>query len=278
MQEFYIVDTTLRDGEQSAGVAFTNQEKIAIAALLDQVGVYQVEAGIPAMGKLEMEAIYSILSLNLKAKISTWNRANLSDIKASLDCGARNLHISAPVSDLHIRYKLNRTRLWVLEIIKRSVCYALDYGCHVTVGAEDASRADMDFLITYARLVRELGVSRLRFADTLGLLDPFTTREKITRLISEVGIDVEIHAHNDFGMATANTLAAYRAGARFLSTTVAGLGERAGNSSLSEVMEVLQKFSQLDITISSKVMETLTRFVAKAANRPELLASIRQVS
>ncbi|RYD03902.1 hypothetical protein N752_17625 [Desulforamulus aquiferis] len=144
--EVYFVDSTLRDGEQSAGVAFTNKEKVKIASLLDEAGVYQIEAGIPAMGKMEMEAIHCILGLDLKAKVSTWNRANLKDIKDSLDCGARNLHISAPVSDIHIKYKLNRSRLWVLENIKRTVSYAKAFDCEVSVGAEDASRQIWIFL------------------------------------------------------------------------------------------------------------------------------------
>lgn len=271
MQQVYFIDSTLRDGEQSAGVAFTNKEKVKIASLLDQTGVYQIEAGIPVMGKMEMDAIYSILSLNLKSKVSTWNRANLRDVKASLACGARNLHISAPVSDIHIKYKLNRSRMWVLDSIKKTVNYAKSSGCTVSVGAEDASRADLDFLIKFARLVMDEGATHLRFADTLGVLDPFTTREKIKKIIQETGIEVEIHAHNDFGMATANTLAAYQAGAKYLSTTVSGLGERAGNSSFEEVLGVLKRFARIDLSVDQRKLSSLSRYVAKAANRPGLL-------
>jgi len=262
------VDTTLRDGEQAAGVAFTVEEKVQIARLLDQVGVYQIEAGIPAMGKLETDAIYRILSLDLKARISTWNRATLGDVKASLACGARHLHISAPVSDIHIRYKLKRSRLWVLDSVRRAVSYAREHGCTVTIGAEDASRADMGFLVTFARFAREEGASRLRFADTLGVLDPFITRNKVTRIIQEVGIDVEMHAHNDFGMAVANTLAAYQAGAKYLSTTVSGLGERAGNSSFEEMVRILQEMKGLKIDVDDNKLNELIDYVAVAANRP----------
>lgn len=268
MNTVYFVDTTLRDGEQAAGVAFTVDEKVKIAWLLDQVGVYQIESGIPAMGKLEMDAIYRILSLDLKARVSTWNRATLGDVKASLACGARNLHISAPVSDIHIQYKLRRSRPWVLESVRRAVSYAREYGCTVTIGAEDASRADMNFLLTFARFAREEGASRLRFADTLGVLDPFTTRDKVAQIIQEVGIDVEMHAHNDFGMATANALAAYQAGAKYLSTTVSGLGERAGNSSFEEVVKVLQRIKGVKIDVPEEKLEELVQTVVLAANRP----------
>jgi len=268
MEQVYFVDTTLRDGEQSAGVAFTPLEKIEIARLLDSVGVYQIEAGIPAMGRVEMEAIETMLGLGLKARISTWNRADIGDVKASLACGARHVHISAPVSDIHIQYKLNRSRIWVLESVRRAVSYAREFGCRVTIGAEDASRAEMDFLIAFARLARSEGAERLRFADTLGVLDPFSTREKVSRIIQEAGIEVEIHAHNDFGMATANTLAAYQAGAKYLSTTVSGLGERAGNSSFQEVWRALQMLKGLKINLNERKLEELSRYVAAAANRP----------
>ena len=268
MDKILFVDATLRDGEQSVGVAFSAKEKVHIAGLLDAVGVYQIEAGIPAMGQLEMEAIYSILALNLKAKISTWNRTNLDDIKASLDCGARNLHISAPVSDIHIRYKLNRSREWVLDCMKRAVAYARDAGATVTVGAEDASRADMEFLLQFAREAKKEGAVYLRFADTLGVMDPFTTRNRVEQIIRRTGIDVEMHGHNDFGMATANSLAAYKAGARYLSTTVLGMGERAGNSPYEEVVEMLRYVEGIPLPVNETKLEELIRFVAGAANWP----------
>ncbi|AEF94010.1 Homocitrate synthase [Desulfotomaculum nigrificans CO-1-SRB] len=274
MEPVYFVDTTLRDGEQSPGVAFTVAEKVHIAYLLSQVGVYEIEAGIPVMGKLEMDAIYQILSLNLKARVTTWNRATLKDVKASLECGARNLHISAPVSDIHIKYKLNRSRDWVLDNVRKVVSYARAAGCTVTIGAEDASRADMQFLITFAMLAREEGASRLRFADTLGVLDPFTTREKVAHIIQETGIEVEMHAHNDFGMATANALAAQLAGAKYLSTTILGLGERAGNTSYAEIVKVLQQVKGLKINVNEQILRELIQYVAAATNRylsPDIL-------
>ncbi len=181
----HFIDTTLRDGEQSPGVAFTVAEKVDIACLLDKVGVYEIEAGIPAMGRLEMDAIDQILSKNLRARVTTWNRATLNDIKASLNCGACNLHISSPVSDIHIKYKLNRSRAWVLDNLRRTVHYARAAGCTVSIGAEDASRADMQFLILFAKLAQKEGANRLRFADTLGVLDPFTTREKVAEIIQK---------------------------------------------------------------------------------------------
>lgn len=265
MEAIFFVDTTLRDGEQSPGIAFTIEEKVQIACLLDQVGVYEIEAGIPIMGKLEMDAVYQILAKNLKARVTTWNRATLKDVQASLECGAQNLHISAPVSDIHIQYKLNRSRKWVLDNLRRVIHYAKSANCTVSVGAEDASRADMNFLISFARLARQEGAHRLRFADTLGQLDPFTTREKMALLINESGLAVEMHAHNDFGMATANALAAQLAGAQYLSTTILGLGERAGNTSFEEVIRVLEQVGGYKLNVNQLVLEELTRYVLMAA-------------
>lgn len=265
MQEVYFVDTTLRDGEQSPGIAFTVAEKVQIASLLDRLGVYEIEAGIPIMGKLEKDAIYQILANNLESRVTTWNRATLKDVQASLDCGARNLHISAPVSDIHIKYKFNRSRHWVLDNLQRVIDYARASDCTVSIGAEDASRADMNFLISFASMAQKEGAIRLRFADTLGVLDPFTTREKVARIIQETGIEVEMHAHNDFGMATANALAARLAGAKYLSTTILGLGERAGNTSYEEIVRVLQKVKGFKINPSNHILQELTQYVAFAA-------------
>ncbi|MTI80361.1 MAG: homocitrate synthase [Firmicutes bacterium] len=274
MQKVYFIDTTLRDGEQSAGVAFNKSEKVQIARMLDRIGIDFIEAGIPAMGSMEIEAIQEILNLGLKAKISTWNRANIGDVKASLKCGAKYIHISAPVSDLQIKYKLNRNRVWVLESLKRAVSYAKEFGTVVSVGAEDASRADIGFLIKFCQVAQQEGVERMRFADTLGILEPFTTKEKVSRIIQETGVDVEIHTHNDFGMATANTLAAYKGGAKYISTTISGLGERAGNSSFQEALNILQKLEGLPININEKDLAKLINYVAKAARRPQYVSVV----
>jgi len=144
-----IKDTTLRDGEQAAGVAFRREEKLHIARMLDAIGVQGIEAGIPAMGKEEEEeeTIEAILSMGLKAEISTWNRAVIGDIKASVDCGVKRVSIAVPVSDIHLKYVINRDRRWVLEQTKKVINYAKEYGLYVCVGAVDASRSTGDFLM-----------------------------------------------------------------------------------------------------------------------------------
>ena len=263
-----IDDTTLRDGEQTAGVVFSNEEKVHIARLLDEIGVHQIEAGIPAMGGDEMEAIKAIIALGLRASIITWNRPVLADIDASLACGTKAVALSISVSEIHIQHKLRQSREWVLQSVKKATKYAKSHDLYVSVNAEDASRADSNFLIQFAQTAKEAGADRLRFCDTVGVLDPFRTYEAICRLIEEVGIDIEMHTHNDFGMATANALAGIRAGATWVNTTVNGLGERAGNASLAEVVMALRHIEKIDVGIDTTRLRTISKYVAEASRRP----------
>lgn len=263
-----IDDTTLRDGEQTAGVVFANDEKIRIAKLLDEVGVFQIEAGIPTMGGAEKEAVRAIAALDLNCSILAWNRAVVSDIKASIECGVDAVAVSMSASDIHIEHKLRATRDWVLESIKEAVTFAKSHNLYVSVNAEDASRADMEFLLTFARIARDAGADRIRFCDTLGIMDPFNTFMKIKTLIDVVGIDVEMHTHNDFGMATANAIAGVKAGARFVNTTVNGLGERAGNAALEELVMALKYVEGIDLHLNTAKFRELSEYVAHASRRP----------
>ena len=266
--DLFIDDTTLRDGEQTAGVVFTNEEKVRIAQMLDEVGVHEIEAGIPAMGGDEMAAIRSIIALGLRARILTWNRAVISDIDASLRCGSQAVALSIPVSDIHIEHRLGQSRGWVLESVRRATRYAKSHDLYVSVNAEDASRAAPDFLGLFAQNAREAGADRLRYCDTVGVLEPFRTYEVVRRLIEEVGIDIEMHTHNDFGMATANAIAGIKAGAKYVNTTVNGLGERAGNASLAEVVMALKHIEKIDPGIDTTRLRTVSRYVADVTQRP----------
>lgn len=261
-----IDDTTLRDGEQTAGVVFTNEEKIKIAKMLTEVGVHQIEVGVPAMGGDEKEVIKKIVSLNLPCSILAWNRAEISDIKHSLDCGVDAVAISISASDIHIEHKLGKGRLWVLERIKKCVNFAKENNLYVSVNAEDASRASLDFLIEFTQTAKKSGADRVRFCDTIGVMDPFETYSVI-RTLSAVGIDIEMHTHNDFGLATANALAGLRAGATYVNTTVNGLGERAGNSALEEVVMALKYIRGIDLGLKTIKFRALSEYVAQASAR-----------
>lgn len=262
-----IVDTTLRDGEQTAGIVFSNQEKLEIARLLSAAGVYQIEAGVPAMKGDEKEAIKAIVKEGLRVSILGWCRAVTGDIQDAIDCGLDAVCVSVPVSDVHIEKKLKKTRAWIHDQARRAINFAKSHGLYVSCNAEDASRARMEDLITFTRIVKGAGADRLRFCDTVGILGPTQTKRMIATLKQEVGLPIEVHAHNDFGMATANSLAGYEAGAEFISVTVNGLGERAGNAALEEIIMALKYVEQNPADFDISKIKGLSEFVAKASGR-----------
>lgn len=262
-----INDTTLRDGEQAPYVAFNIKEKLAIATLLYECGANELEVGIPAMGQREQEDLKEILALNLPLPIMSWNRATMSDLEASLKCGLKAVDLSIPVSDIliDVKFKGNKERL--LRQLEEVVLQAKKENLFVCIGGEDSSRANLGFLEEVMSLGKSLGANRFRYCDTVGILTPHKTYENIKTLSALELLDIEMHTHNDFGMATANAIAGFEAGAYSANTTVIGLGERAGNASFEQVLMSLSRLLKQNNPINTKALKSLIQTVSLASNR-----------
>ncbi len=219
------------------------------------------------MGGDEKDAIKQIVKKNLKSSIMAWNRAVVSDIEQSIDCGVDAVAISISVSDIHIQNKLKTSREWVIENMVKATEFAKKNGLYVSVNGEDASRADEDFLIEFIEAAKQAGADRFRFCDTVGVMDPFTIRNKIERIYNKTKFDIEMHTHNDFGMATANAIGGVLGGANYVGVTVNGLGERAGNAALEEVLMSLIHVLKCHSNIDTRRFKELSEYVSRASGR-----------
>jgi D-citramalate synthase len=262
------LDTTLRDGEQMPGVALAPNQKLEIARALDDLGVDIIEAGAAITSEGERQAIKMISRAGLKAEICSFARALNVDIDAALDCEVDSIHLVVPLSDIHLQYKLKKSRADVKKMALDATRYALDHGLIVQLSAEDATRADPAFLKEFFLAGVEEGAKRVCVCDTVGVLTPERSKELFTDLTKVIKVPVAAHCHNDFGMATANTLAAVQGGAREVHVTVNGLGERAGNASLEEVALGLVKFYDTHSGIQLKKLYEISRLVERVTNLP----------
>jgi len=262
-----ILDTTLRDGEQTPGVSLTTESKLLIAKKIDSLGVDIIEAGSAITSDGERSSIRKIAQEGLNAEICSYCRIRKEDIDAALTCDVDSIHLVVPVSDLHIQAKLKKDRETVRQMAIEMTEYAKSHGLIVELSGEDASRADFDYLKSVYNAGIDAGADRLCFCDTVGILTPERSHDIFSDL-SKLRVPVSVHCHNDFGMATANTVAALRAGAGEAHVTINGIGERAGNTSLEEVVMVLYSLYKLETKIDLKGLYTTSHLVSRLCGIP----------
>jgi D-citramalate synthase len=259
-----VLDTTLRDGEQTPGVSLTVEQKVMIAEALDALGVDIIEAGTAVSSEGEFKAIRAISERGLRAEICSFARIRKEDIDAAADAGADSVFMVAPASEYHINAKFpGKGKDFVIQKSVEAIEYARERGLLVEFGAEDASRADLDFVVSLLKAGEEAKAERLTFADTVGILTPERASEIVGRLKRELKAPVAIHCHDDFGLATANTVFAVKSGADEFHATVNGIGERAGNASLEEVCMVLDYLYGIEIGIKKEKLYPLSKLVEK---------------
>jgi len=259
-----IFDTTLRDGEQTPGVSVTAEQKIQIAIKLDELCVDAIEAGFPVVSQGEVEAVEGIVKQGLNAEICGLARAVKADIDAAIDCYLKYVHIFIATSDIHMEYKLKMGREDVLNKAVWAVDYAKKHGMQVEFSAEDATRSDRDFVRRVFKAVAEVGADRLDIPDTVGYATPLYMAEivKDVRTATAKELPISMHCHDDFGLAVANTISGLNSGASCAHVTINGLGERAGNASLEEVVMALQCLYNKKHSIKTELLYETSKFIS----------------
>ncbi len=266
-QDIEICDVTLRDGEQTPGVVFTGEEKIAIAEKLDSIGIEVIEAGFPVVSPGEEAIVRDIAHLGLDARVCCLARAVAKDIDVALRCDVDFVSIFIATSDLHLKYKYHKTFEEAESCALDVLDYAKDHGLTVRFAAEDATRTDINVLKSIFKEAEEHGADYVSIADTVGILNPSTASFLVREIKKAVKTKVCIHCHNDLGMAVANTMSGAEAGAFQLHTTVNGIGERCGNASLEELLVGLRVQYGIDRYDVSQLTE-LSKLVEKYSEIP----------
>jgi homocitrate synthase NifV len=261
-------DTSLRDGEQAPGVAFSKQTKLAVFNALVDLGVKWIEPGIPAMGGEEVDTLRAMLERKDEVMLVGWNRGIQEDIAYTLSLGFKAVHIGLPTSKIHLSKSLGKDRSWLLERSADLIKFAKDRGAFVSISAEDVGRTEVPFLQEYACAVAEAGADRLRLSDTIGILGPEEYARRVKGVAKVSKIDTQCHCHNDFGLAVANTLAGLHAGARYFHVCVNSMGERAGMPDLAQMCMALKHIYGHDLGLKTERIHELALLVSRATRQP----------
>jgi len=264
-KDVVIYDSTLRDGEQTPGIAFSPEQKLAIARRLDEMRVPEIEAGFPAVSENELKSVKAISSLGLNASILTLSRITRPDIDACVEAGSDLALLFIGTSDIHLKYKFNKPREFVLEKIAEGLDYCHERGIAGALSAEDSTRTDMDFLLDVYRKAEECHASRIGVTDTLGCASPEAIFNIVTTVKAHLSTPISVHLHNDFGLALANAIAGVKAGAKAVTTTVNGIGERAGNVPLEQFVAAMKYVYRCDLGIDTTKLKGLSDLVAECS-------------
>ncbi|MDH5810893.1 MAG: homocitrate synthase [Candidatus Methanomethylicaceae archaeon] len=266
MRKVMILDTTLREGEQTPGVSFTVEEKLQIARALDEAGVDMIEAGHPAVSRDVAEAVKKIASERLSAEILAHSRAIIADVDAALNCDVQRVAIFLGVTEAKLR-SMKMTKEDAVSTAISCIEYAKSHGLKVRFTAEDATRAEYEYVVSICRAAVEAGADRISIPDTVGSMTPSKTKDLFTKLSKDLKAELDAHCHNDLGMAVANALAAVEGGATAVHTTVNGLGERAGITALEPFAVALKVLYDVDTVELDKLPE-LSAMVEKFSGIP----------
>ncbi len=267
MRTIHLVDTTLRDGEQAPGVVFSPLQRIELARQLAACGVPEIESGIPAMGEAEQAALRELNYCGLRVRLTAWCRATEEDLDAARACGFRAVHVSLPSSPILLG-TLKHDEEWVFKTLEKLLPKAARRFDFVSAGAQDASRTNTSMLIRMAETVKKCGGARFRLADSVGFWNPLAVSKVVRQIHSAVpALRIGVHMHNDLGMATANSIAAVQSGATDVDVTVNGLGERAGNAPLEQVVMALRTLPEFDHGLRTEGLYALCCNAARCAGR-----------
>ncbi|MEM3055446.1 MAG: 2-isopropylmalate synthase, partial [Candidatus Bathyarchaeia archaeon] len=263
-----IFDTTLRDGEQTPGVTLTLEEKLEIARKLDELGVDVIEAGSPMSSEGEKRVVKDIAKAGLKAEICGLARTVREDIDAAIECEVDTVHTFISTSSVQMKYAVGLTPEKVLAATVDSVEYVKAHGLICEFSPMDATRTEMEFLKKVCKAAEEAGADRINIPDTVGVMVPQKMFKLIENVKGVVKVPISVHCHDDFGMAVANSLAGVEAGATQIHVTVNGLGERAGNAALEEVVMALHLIYKYKTGINTRLLYSTSRLVSRLTEIP----------
>lgn len=267
-EDIIIEDTTLRDGEQMPGVAFSRETKLKLHDLLVAAGVRWLDIGTPAVGGDELDFLKTVISRGSDATLVVWNRAVKKEVAASIALGFKAIHIGFPASDILLKEGVNKNRKWLLAKVRELVGFAKDKGVFVSISSGDSARVETEFLQEFAAVAYGAGADRLRISDTTGSMTPGAYFEKTAGVAATCDIDLQCHCHNDFGLGLANTIAGLEAGARYFHVTVNGIGERGGMPDLAQAAMSLRYLYGRDTGIIGTRLTELSAAVSEATGYP----------